>query len=291
MTIVHTGLLSGPLSHPFFVNALVAGTAIAVACGLVGYFLVLRAQVFTADALSHVAFTGALAALAFGIELHIGLFTLTIAIALLMGTIGRRGLADDVVIGSIFAWVLGLGVFFLTLYTTNRSTANGAAGVNVLFGSIFGISAADARLATIIAVAVCLLQLLIARPLLFATLDPVVAAGRGVPVRLLGFAFLALAGATTAEAVQAVGALLLLGLLSAPAGTAHRLTARPYLALGLSVAIAVLDVWVGLGLSYAIPVLPPSFAILAVSSAGFAIALGVPAVHRLVTNRAAPAAP
>ncbi|HEX4705240.1 MAG TPA: metal ABC transporter permease, partial [Pseudonocardiaceae bacterium] len=275
--IVHTGLASGPFAHEFFVNAVIAGTAIAAACGLVGYFLVLRAQVFTGDALSHVAFTGALAALAFGIDLRIGLFALTIAVGLLMGAVGRRGLADDVVIGSIFAWVLGLGVFFLTLYTTNRSTANGSAGVNVLFGSIFGISTPDARLATVIAAAVCLLLVLIARPLLFATLDDAVAAARKVPVRFLGFAFLALAGATTAEATQAVGALLLLGLLAAPAGTAQRLTARPYRALGLSAAIAVADMWLGLGLSYAVPVVPPSFAILAVATTGFVIVLAVSA--------------
>jgi zinc/manganese transport system permease protein len=268
------------LAHPFFVNALVAGTAIAVAAGLVGYFLVLRAQVFTGDALSHVAFTGALAALAVGIDLRIGLFALTVVVAVLLGAVGRRGLADDVVIGSVFAWILGLGVFFLTVYTTSRSTGNGAAGVNVLFGSIFGISNADARLAASIAAAVCVLTLLIARPLLFATLDPEVAAARGVPVRLLGFAFLILVGATTAETTQAVGALLLLGLLAAPAGTAQRLTANPYRALGLSAAIAVADIWIGLILSYTIPVLPPSFAILAVATAGFLLALAIPAIRR-----------
>jgi zinc/manganese transport system permease protein len=279
--LLHIGLSGGPLAHPFFVDALVAGTAIAAACGLVGYFLVLRAQVFTGDALSHVAFTGALAALAFGVDLRIGLFTLTIAVALLMGAVGRRGLADDVVIGSIFAWVLGLGVFFLTVYTTGRSTANGSAGVNVLFGSIFGISGSVARVATIVAAVVCVLMVLIARPLLFATLDAAVAAARGVPVRLLGFAFLALVGAATAEATQAVGALLLLGLLAAPAGTAQRLTARPYRALGLSAAIAVLDMWLGLGLSDAVPVLPPSFAILAVASAGFAVVLAAGGRNRV----------
>jgi len=287
--IVHTGLLDGPLSHPFFLNALIAGTAIAAASGLVGYFLVLRAQVFTGDALSHVAFTGALAALAAGVDLRVGLFGMTIVIAVLMGAVGRRGLADDVVIGSVFAWILGLGVFFLTVYTTSRSTANGAAGVNVLFGSIFGISAADARLATLIAAAVCALILLIARPLLFATLDPDIAAARGVPVRLLGFAFLALVGAATAEATQAVGALLLLGLLAAPAGTARRLTTRPYRALALSAAIAVADIWIGLSLSYALPTLPPSFAILAVATTGFLLTLAAPVLRRHVANRARPA--
>ncbi|MFD2422193.1 metal ABC transporter permease [Amycolatopsis pigmentata] len=259
----------------FFLNALLAGTAVAVACGLAGYFLVLRAQVFTGDALSHVAFTGALAALAFGINPLIGLFGATIAIALLMGTLGRRGLADDVVIGTIFAWILGLGVFFLTLYTTSRSTANGAAGVTVLFGSIFGISASQSRVVALIGAVVCVLLLVIARPLLFASLDPAVAAARGVPVRFLGFAFLALVGACAAEATQAVGALLLLGLIAAPAGTAHRLTTRPYRALALSVALAVLATWTGLGLSYVIPVLPPSFAILAVAAGGLALAAAV----------------
>ncbi|MBO0839919.1 MAG: metal ABC transporter permease [Sciscionella sp.] len=296
-TTLHAGLFNvgplgvgpfgvGPLSHPFFVNALLAGTAIAAVSGLVGYFLVLRAQVFTGDALSHVAFTGALAALALGFDLRIGLFGMTIVFAALMGVIGRRGVADDVVIGNIFAWILGLGVFFLTLYTTSHSTGNGAAGVNVLFGSIFGISASAARLATLIAAAVGALMLIIARPLLFATVDPDVAAARGVPVRILGLGFLVLVGATAAEAAQAVGALLLLGLIAAPAGTAQRLTPRPYRALGLSAVIAVADIWIGLVLSYAIPVLPPSFAILAVASAGFLTALAVPAIKRHTVGRA-----
>jgi zinc/manganese transport system permease protein len=285
-TIIHTGLLDGPFSHPFFLNAFVAGTAIAAAAGLVGYFLVLRAQVFTGDALSHVAFTGALAALAIGIDLRIGLFALTILIAVLMGTVGRRGLANDVVIGSIFAWILGLGVFFLTLYTTSRSTANSTAGVNVLFGSIFGISTSEARLATLIAAGVCVLLLVIARPLLFATLDPDVAAARGVPVRALGLVFLALVGAATAEATQAVGALLLLGLLAAPAGTAQRLTTSPYRAIALSAAVAIADIWIGLGLSYAIPALPPSFAIMAVATTAYLLALAIPAARRRINSPA-----
>jgi zinc/manganese transport system permease protein len=279
MTILDT--LLAPLGHPFFANAILAGTAIAAACGLVGYFLVLRAQVFTGDALSHVAFTGALAALAFGLDPRIGLFTATIAIALLMGSLGRRGLADDVVIGNIFAWILGLGVFFLTVYTTSRSTANGSAGVTVLFGSIFGLRSSDAVVAAAIGVILCLLMVVLARPLLFATLDPAVAAARGVPVRLLGLGFLALVGACTAEATQAVGALLLLGLLAAPAGAAGRLTIHPYRALGLSGVLAVADMWAGLGLSYAVPVLPPSFAILAVSAAGYALVVAGSALrHR-----------
>ncbi|MER7840672.1 metal ABC transporter permease [Streptomyces sp. NPDC096040] len=257
-------------AHPFFVHALLAGTGIAAAAGLVGYFLVLRAQVFTGDALGHVAFTGALGALAVGVDPRLGLFAGTIAVAVLLGAVGRRGRADDVAIGSVFSWLLGLGAFFLTLYTTSRGATHGTAGVSVLFGSVFGLSGSQAWTAAATGAGICGAVVLLARPLLFASVDEAVAAARGVPVRAVGTAFLVLVGACTAQATQAVGSLLLLGLLAAPAGAAHRLTQRPYHALLLSAGLAVAEMWTGLALSYAAPVLPPSFAILATATAVYA---------------------
>jgi zinc/manganese transport system permease protein len=257
----------------FLLHALLAGTAIATAAGLVGYFVVLRSQVFTGDALGHVAFTGALAALALGVDERFGLFAATIGVGVALGALGGRGRADDVVIGSVFAWILGLGVFFLTLYTTNNSASNGNAGVNVLFGSILGLDLSQALTAAVIATAIAVAVVAIARPLLFASIDGAVAAARGIPVRILGYGFLALVGAAAAEASQAVGSLLLLGLLAAPAGIAQRLTSRPYRALLLSAVFAVAAMWGGLALSYTVPALPPSFAILAVATGGYALAL------------------
>ncbi len=272
-------LTGGPITRvghmfaqPFIQHAVLAGTAVALLSGLVGYFVVLRGQVFAGDALSHVAYAGALAALAAGVDLRFGLFAATIGVGLGLGVLGRRGTADDVVIGTTFAWVLGLGVFFLAVYTTHASTSNGAANVNVLFGSIFGISARDAQTAAWIAAGLILVLLTIARPLLFASLDPAVAAARGVPIRLLGPLFLGIVGATAAEATQAVGALLLFGLLAAPAGAAHRLTDRPWHGLLLSAMLAVAAMWAGLALSYGVPVLPASFAIMALATAEFAAA-------------------
>lgn len=279
-------------SHPFMVYALLGGTGIAAACGAVGFFLVLRAQVFTGDALSHVAFTGALAALAFGIDLRVGLFAATIAVALLLGALGRRGRADDVVIGNVFAWILGLGVFFLTMYTTDRSgSGNGSATINVLFGSILGLSSGQAATALWIGVGVVAAMLLIARPLLFATLDEAVAAARGVPVRVLAFVFLALVGAATAEATQAVGALLLLGLVAAPAGTALVLTDRPFRGLGLAIGLAVGEMWAGLTLAYFVPRMPPSFSITAVATAVYAAAMIYRSVRRRRSRRTAAGRP
>jgi zinc/manganese transport system permease protein len=275
-----TELAVSAWSQPFFHNAVLAGTFIALAAGLVGYFLVLRAQVFTGDALSHVAFTGAMAALAGGYDLRLGLFVGCIGAGLLLAGISRSGRADDVVIGSAFAWILGLGSFFLTLYTTSRSGAMGGAGTTVLFGSIFGLNSNQTLVAVLIAAAVSAVLLLIARPLLFATLDEAVAAARGVPVRVLGFGFLALVGACAGEATQAVGSLLLLGLLAAPAGAAIRLTDRPFHGLALSAGLAVAEMWAGLAASALIPSLPPSFSIMAAATAAYGATFLIRPNHR-----------
>lgn len=247
-------------------TALVGGTAIAFTCGVVGWFLVLRRQVFAGDALSHVAFTGAIAAVAAGHDARVGLFAGTIAIALALGVLGRRGRPDDVVIGGVFAWVLGLGALFLSIAASSSASAQGSPGVAVLFGSLFTLDGSRATLAVGVAVVVCMGLAAIARPLLFATVDESVAAARGVPVTALGIVFLVLVGATVAEAAHAVGALLLLGLLAAPAGAAVRVTSRPMAGLLVSGGLAVGAMWAGLWSSNAVPVVPPSVAVVGVAS-------------------------
>jgi zinc/manganese transport system permease protein len=257
----------------FMRNALFAGSAVGVACGVVGYFVVLRAQVFAGDALSHVAFTGALAAAAFGVDLKVGLFAATIVGGLIMGLLGDRARADDVVIGTLFAWTLGLGVLFLSIFTTKSSGENGTAGVRVLFGSIFGLSTRDVRTAILLTAVAVLVMAAVGRPLLFSSIDAAVAAAQGVPVRALGLVFLCVLGLVAGEATQAVGALLLLGLLAAPAGAAQLLTVRPTSGIALSAGFAVVSVWVGLTLSYVFPTLPPSTMIISTAVGIYAGAL------------------
>ena len=257
------------LHQAFILHALVAGTAVALVCGPVGYFLVLRSQVFAGDALGHVAYTGAMAALVTGVDMRAGLFVATIAVGVALGAGGRRG-GDDVAIGSFFSWVLGLGVLFLTYYTLHGSgSSNGAANVNVLFGSIFGISSQAVIQAVIVAGSAAVIALAIARPLLFATIDPAVAAAAGVPTRILGAVFLGVVGTTVAEASQIIGALLVLGLLAAPGAAAARLTVRPWSGFWLSALLAVAAIWIGVWLAYVIPAAPASFTIMIVAAATY----------------------
>src|SRR5947209_2170888 len=239
------------LQYDFMRHALLAGTILSVVAGLVGYFVVLRHQAFAGESLSDVAFTGALGGAALGINPLASLLVATVAVALAMGGFGERLRGRDVAIGTVLAWVLGLGVLFLSLFTAHVSgTGTGFSGVTVLFGNILGISTEQTLSIALISGAAVLALAIIARPLLFASLDPDVAAARGVPVRALGLGFMALLAVTVSEATLAVGALLVFALLLLPAAIAHQVTSSPYIALALSAGLAVILIWLGIAIGF-----------------------------------------
>lgn len=252
--------LGDMFSNDFMRYAFLAGTAVSVLAGLASYFVVLRRLAFAGEALSHVAFAAALGAVLMGIDPLLGLFAITVVVAAGMGALGERVRARDEAIGTVLAWVLGLGALLLSIYARESSGSNSQIGVNVLFGSIFGVDLRQAQEAAAVAAIATVILLIIARPLLFASLDPVVALTRGVPVRALGVTFLVIVAATVAESVQVVGALLSLALLVLPGAVAQRLTVRPFRALLLSPVLAVLFTWAGLTIGYYTPY-PVSFLI------------------------------
>jgi zinc/manganese transport system permease protein len=270
------------LRYDFMRNALLAGTAVALAAGLVGYFVVLRHLVFAGEALSHIAFTGAMGAALLGLNPFVGLFGVTTLGALGLNTLGARARprGRDIATGIVLAWVLGLGALFLGIYISSATRgSNIAIGVGVLFGSIFGISAGQAQVLALVGVATSLVLLAIARPLLFASVDPEVARARGLPIWLLGAVFLVLLAVTVAEAVPAVGALLVFALLLTPAATARLLVRRPFAALFLAAGLALAITWVGLLIAFYTPY-PVSFLISALAFVCYLAALGWRQVRR-----------
>ncbi|HEX3721150.1 MAG TPA: metal ABC transporter permease [Nitrolancea sp.] len=269
------------LSFDFMRNAFLAGSVLSIAAGLVGYFVVARRLIFTSDVLSDVAFPGALIAIILGVSPLIGVFGLVLAAGLGMSVLGGRSRTNDVTTGTLLAWVLGMGVLFLSIYTSGSSASNSSAGVNVLFGSLFGIHARESRVVAIIGIFVVIALLAIARPLLFASLDPQVAAARGVPVRLLNLFFLILLAITAAEAVQAVGALLMFSMLVTPAAIARRLVIRPFVALLLSSALSLVFTWAGITIAFYLPY-PVSFCLTALVFASY---VGVVVVQRVRHGR------
>jgi zinc/manganese transport system permease protein len=239
------------LSYDFMCRAFLAGTLLSIVAGLVGYFVVLRHQVFASEALSDVAFTGALGGAVFGINPLISLLVTTIVIALGMGAFGERLRGRDVAVGTVLTWVLGLGVLFLSLFTSHISgTGTGFSGITVLFGNLLGISNEQLWTIALVGGLVAIALTFMGRPLLFASLDPDVAAARGVPTRLLGLAFMVLLAVTVSLATMAMGALLIFALLLLPAAVVQQLTTRPFAGVGFAVMLAVLITWLGIAIGF-----------------------------------------
>jgi len=237
-------------AYPFMVNALEAGTIVAVMAGVVGWFMVLRRQTFAGHTLSLMAFPGATAALLIGVSAALGYFVFAGVAALVIGaaagapTQRSRG-QESAITGTVQASGLACGFLLLSLY--HGVLANYE---SLLFGTFLGITRGQVlALAIVAAVAVGALAIA-GRPLLFASLDEGVARTRGVPTRALGVGFLVLLGLAVAETAQITGALLVFALLVAPPATAQLITPRILPSLVLSVLIGVLVVWVGLALAY-----------------------------------------
>jgi zinc/manganese transport system permease protein len=237
------------LAFHFMQNAMITGTIVAVLAGAVGYFIVLRGQSFAAHTLSQVGFPGAAAGVLAHVSPLAGLLVFCTGSALGIGLMGRSldagRRSESAVIGTILAFSLGLGLLFFRLYA---GTAQGV--YSFLFGTILGIADRDVAITAAIAAAALLALGVIARPLLFGSIDPDVAQARGVPVRALSMAFLVLVALAVAQAVQIVGTLLVFALLVAPGAAAQQLSIRPWFALALSVGLALVFTWLGLAVAY-----------------------------------------
>jgi zinc/manganese transport system permease protein len=240
------------LHFHFMQNAYLAGTLVALVAGFMGYFMVLRSQSFAGHSLANVGFAGATGAVLFGIPPIVGLFLAGVLAAVgiqALNLTAGRSRQSDVAVGAVFNASLALGFLFIFL-----ATAEYAANVyNVLFGNVLGINDSDVGLIVWSTLVLVVVVVLIARPLFFASLDPDVAAARGVPVRALGFGYLVLLALVVAVAVQVVGVLLIFALLVTPAAIAQNVTTRPALAVAISVALALIFTWVGLAVGYFTP--------------------------------------
>jgi len=233
------------LDYGFMVNAALAGTIVAVVAGVVGYVLVLRGQTFAGHALSHVGFTGATGALLLGLPPLWGMVGVTVLGGVGMGLLGERAEGRDVAIGMVLSLSLGTGLLFLHFFTAYATQATA-----LLFGSVLGVDSETIWTLLALGIVSLLGLAVIARPLLFASLQPELAEARGVKLRLVSALFLAVTALATALCVQVVGVLLVFTLLVAPAAAAHRLTSGLGRGVALSAALAVAQTWAGLALAY-----------------------------------------
>jgi zinc/manganese transport system permease protein len=242
------------LRYPFMQHAIEAGTVVAIIAGIVGYFVVLRRSSFAAHALSHVGFAGAAGAALLAVNPVYGLLLFTSVGGSAMAVLSPRAVNRDVHIGTVLAFMLGLGVLFISLYAGNSTTT-----YSILFGEILGISNSDVLLTLIAGIGILSAIALVYRPLLFSSLDEDVAEAKGMPTFGLGIVFMLLVAVATSIAVQVVGVLLIFSLMVTPAAIAQQLAKRPLTGILLSATIALMATWLGLTIAYFGPPYPVSF--------------------------------
>jgi zinc/manganese transport system permease protein len=255
------------LSQPFAQHALIAGALVAVTCGLIGPLIVTRRLAFAVHGTSELAFTGAAAGLVIADNPLGGALVGALVVAAIIGVLGERESERDSTIGVLLAFGLGMGVLFLSHYRGFSTAAT-----NILFGNIFGVSNTQLWALVAIAAAAIAVTIPLYRQLLFASIDPEVAAARGVRVRLLGIVCLMVLAFTVAEAAQVVGTLLVLSLAITPAAAALRLSAHPLVVIGLTMTFAIVASVGGILASLASATVKPTVFVTSISFAIYVIA-------------------
>lgn len=234
-------------------QSIFAGAVLGVIGGFVGIFVMMRRHAFAVHAIAEMSFAGAALFLLLGYNVVTGSLVGSIASALLIALMGSKAHENDSVIGALMPFGLGLGILFLSLYSGRAANK-----FSLLTGQIVSVDSAQLTTMIIGAIVIVGVLALMWRPLMFASLDPVVARAKGVPLRTLSLAFMIVLGIATALSVQVVGSLLVLALLITPAAAALQVTASPFKALILSVIFAEIAMVGGIMLALAgsLPISP-----------------------------------
>jgi zinc/manganese transport system permease protein len=245
ITATVTTIITDMFAYDFMINAFAAGGIAAVVSGIVGYFLVMRGQTFAGHALSHIGFAGATGAGLVGFAPLWGLIVFTLAAGIVMGALSERISNRDVAIGVVLALALGFGLLFLHYQTSFATQATA-----LLFGNVLAVD--HAMIATLVLLGVIALAALalIMRPLLFASLQPELAEAKGVPLRFVSTAFLAIVALAVSVCAQIVGVLLVFTLMVGPPAAAQRITTGLWSGLLMSAVFAVCEAWLGLTIAY-----------------------------------------
>lgn len=271
MTTVTTTIpmiITTMLEYDFMRNAFAAAGVAAVVSGLVGYFLVLRGQTFAGHALGHIGFAGATGAVLIGVASLWGLVVFTVAAGIAMGLMGDRISNRDVAIGVVLALALGFGLLFLHYYTAFAAHATA-----LLFGNVLAVD--GSMIATLIGLGIVTLAALAAimRPLIFASLQPELAEAKGVPLRFISTAFLAIVALAVSESAQVVGILLVFSLMVGPPAAAQLLVTGLWSGMALSAGLALAEAWLGIAIAYHTD-WPVSFCIAMLSALGYFLTRG-----------------
>jgi zinc/manganese transport system permease protein len=226
------------------INAWTVATVVAIIAGVVGFFVVLRGAAFPAHAIPNGAFAGAAAANVLGVNTLLGLGVCAFLAALGIGSLGRRG-RQDVVTALALVLMLAIGAVFLS-----RSSEYEPQIYSLLFGEVLGVSTNELLPVAVLGIVCIAAVMLVYRPLMLSSILPEIGEAQGVRAGRIGMAFLVVLAIATAMTVPVVGALLIFSLMIGPPAAARSFTDRPFVAILLSIAIALVTVWSAIAISY-----------------------------------------
>lgn len=255
------------LGVEFVQHSILAALLLGVVSGAIAPLIVMRQMSFAAHSTGELALMGAAAALLFGVGVSWGALVGAVLAAVVLAALGMK--EQDSIVAVVLSFGMGLSVLFIYLYPGRSSAA-----FSLLTGQIVGVSGTSLNILAGLTALVVIVMALLWRPLLFATVDPVLAAASGVRVRALSLVFAALIGVVASQGVQIVGALLLIALLITPGAAAVKVTANPVVAVVLSGVFSVISAVGGLVLSLA-PGLPVSVFVTSLSFVIYLVCRGI----------------
>jgi len=226
------------------VNAWEVASIVAVVAGVVGFFAVMRGSAFAAHAIPNGSFAGAAFAILVGVNTLLGLGVFSLGGAMTIGLLGRKG-RHDVATALTLVAMLALGALFVSLLVEYAPEV-----YSVLFGEVLGISPNEIAPTAILGALCVLAVAVLYRPLMLSSVLPEVGEARGISGFRMEMLFLAVLALATTMTVPVVGTLLIFSLMIGAPAAARSFTDRPPVAMGLSVAIALLIVWIAIAASY-----------------------------------------
>lgn len=241
-------------SYTFMQYAFIAGTIIAIICGIISFFVIIRRLSFASHALGHISLTGASGAVLLNLSAMTGQLIINLIAGILMGAFGDKIKKNDIAIGIVLTFFLGLGTYFLFLYQSGYS----GSVMSILVGNILTVTIEQIYMLLALAIFTIILLAIIARPLFISSIDPIFAESKKVPNKLISILLFVCIAITVSMACQVVGILLVFSLLIGPAAIATQWVDGFYKPIFLSTTISTITVWAGIVAAYYIDI-PVSF--------------------------------
>ncbi len=251
-----------PLQYHFIVRGLLASVMVGILCAVMGTYVVLRGMAFLGDAMAHAILPGVAIAFLWHGNLLVGAAIAAVVVALGIGFFSRGGnIKEDTAIGILFAAALSLGVALISSIQTYAVDLS-----HILFGNVLGVSPSDLALTFGLSLLVLVVVVLLFRPFLVISFDPILAATLRLPAELLRNIMLILLALTVVVSLQTVGVGLAAAMLVTPAATAYLVTRRLVPMMLVSAGIGALSSLVGLYLSFYLNIVSGSAIVLSATA-------------------------